>query len=87
MDFSLKSERQSVAQAKTKLALANAVERHRSLNAKRNCKNLILSAKGLSAIFLSGSLKGAMSDKSMSITSFSTLIGKKVAAEWLKNTK
>lgn len=87
MDFSLKSRRDSVAQAHTKLALSNAVERHRSLNAKRNCKNLILSAKGLTAIFLSGSLKGAMSDASISVSSFSTLIAKKFAVEWLRNTQ
>jgi hypothetical protein len=87
MDLYLKTRRESVAQAQTKLRLANAAERHRSLNAKRDCKKLILSAKGLTAIFLSGSLKGAVSETNMNWTSFSTFIAKKYAAEWLKNTK
>lgn len=87
MDFSLTYKRKSVANAKTAVKLVNALERHRSLQAKQQCKRLILSAKGLSAIFLSGSVKGAVSDKNMSLTSFSGLLAKKCAAEWLKDTK
>lgn len=87
MDLSLNAKRHKVLDAKMKLDAAVAMERHSSLKAKENCNKLILSAKGLSVIFMSGAVKGAMSKQNMTVATFSKLISKKMLAGWLSSSE
>lgn len=83
MLLSLKDKRKKVDDASALAQAACALDKHTSLKAKKDCKKLILSTKGLAVMFISGAIKGAMSEQSMDGADVGKLVGKRALSAWL----
>ncbi|MDO6508801.1 hypothetical protein Q4506_17545 [Colwellia sp. 4_MG-2023] len=62
MKFILKNEIKKVEETQQIYTAASALDKHNSLSAKSNMKNLLASEKGLAASFGAGLAKGLLND-------------------------
>lgn len=83
MDFFLKSERLEVQMAEDKVRAAKALHSHTKKESIRQSRLLLSSAKGISASFAAGVIKGASQDKSSTSSSLFMMLRKYLLSAWI----
>jgi hypothetical protein len=83
MNLSLDKKRQRVNEAKAHMDAARAFDKHQTLKAKKSCKTLMVSTKGLTTAFMAGVIKEATSGQPMTASKASTIAAKRLFSIWL----
>jgi len=83
MDIFLKAERLELQLAEDRMRAANAMHSHTKAEAKRQTRMLLSSAKGISASFAAGLIRGATQDKPSASKQLTSIARKFALSAWM----